>query len=376
MAKKQLEQTLGKFKVIGKVTRIDKDGAFKEEVLNKPDNKNHGKVYRSLRFGVKTSPTNEVFVQGFAFEPEEVFLWNSKKREENPNYKGERIPFETWKEQQDELREQGYAILQSRIGLDYDEGGKLRTRGLPLFVALKEIYEGLDNGDDVVVEGSIRYSRYKNRDGQEVEQKTLSIEKVYKLSKEIDFESSEFEEISYFEQEMVFVDADLDKKEKKAYVTGRIIDYNENFNDYQFVVNFTDEEGNIDPAMLKLAEAMSKKMKFGDLINVFGDITNRAVVEEVESVDDDDDLITKLGGKQKPKHAQGYTITNYISEMSIYGVDKWEEGKYNEEDFVKDSLIVDDGLSEFGGKKKPKGKNPFDLDDGDSLDIGDDDLPF
>lgn len=375
--KKKLVETKGVFKVIGKVTRIDKDGAFREEVMDKPDNKNHGRLYRSLRFGVKTSPTNEIIVQTFDYEPEEVFLWNSKKKEKDPNYKGDRIPFGVWEEQQDDLREQGYVVLQSRIGLDYDEKGKLKTKGVPRFVASKEIYESLNNGDSVVVEGTIRYSKYKNRNDEIVEQKNYTIEKLFRI-KDIDFEAEDFEEVSYFEQEMVFVDANLDKQEKKAYITGRIIDYMGNFEDTQFVVNFANEKGKVDPDMLKLAEAMSKKMKFGDVINVFGDVVNRVVVEEVEDDinDDEDDLLAQLGGKQKPKHAQNYTSRTYITEMSINGVDKWEQGVYTEDDFEKDSLIEDDLTNELGGKKKPKGNNPFEVDDDSDIDIDEDDLPF
>lgn len=377
--KTKLQETKGTFKVIGKVTRIDKDGAFKEEVMNKPDNKNHGRLYRSLRFGVKTSPTNEIIVQAFDYEPEQVFLWNSKKKEQDSSYKGDRIPFGTWEEQQDELREQGYVVLQSRIGLDYDEKGKLKTKGLPRFVASKEIYENLNNGDSVVVEGTIRYSKYKNRNDEIVEQKNYTIEKVFRI-KDIDFEDEKFEEVSYFEQEMVFVDADLDKKEKKAYVTGRIIDFNGNFEDTQFVVNFANEDDESDPAMLKLAQAFAKKMKFGDVINVFGDAINRVVVEEVEEEendDDDDDLLAELGGRSKPKHAQNYVSRTYITEMSINGVDAWKKEVYTEDDFEKDSLIDDDEeLSELGGKKKPNTKNPFDLDDDSNIEIDEDSLPF
>lgn len=377
----KLEETKGSFKVIGKVSRIDRDGAFREEVMDKPNNKNHGRTYRSVRFGVKTSPTNEITVQTFDYEPEKVFMWNSKKREEDENYKGDRIPYSTWLEQEEDLKEQGYVVLQSRIGLEYGEDGKLKTRGVPRYVASKEIYNNLENGDSVVIEGTIRHSSYTNRNDQVVKQTQYTIEKVFKI-KDIDFEAEDFEEVSYFEQEMVFVDADMDKKEGKAYVTGRVIDWNGNFEDAEFIVNFTDDEGNVDSSMQKLADAMSKKMKFGDVINVFGDALNRVVIEEVEDEDDDeDDLLAELGGKTKPKHAQSFTSRTYISELQIHGVDAWDKGVYEEDDFVKDSLIDDNGGSgdlsdELGGKKKHKTENPFDVDGEDAEAISDDDLPF
>lgn len=380
MSQGKLTETKGSFKVIGKVTRIDRDGAFKEETMDKENNKNYGRLYRSLRFGVKTSPTNEITVSSFDYEPKEVFMWNSDKRKKDETYKGDRIPFGQWEEQEDELREQGYVVLQSRIGLDYGEDGKLKTKGLPRFVASKELYEGLDNGDSVVVEGTIRYSKYKNRNDEIVEQKNYTIEKVFKI-KDIDFEDEKFEEVSYFEQEMVFVGADVDKKEAKAYVTGRIIDYYENFEDTQFIVDFSDGEGGYDASMVKLAEAFAKKMKFGDVINVFGDTLNRVVVEETEEEegDEEDNLLASLGGRSKPKHAQNHVSRTYITEMQIHGVDAWDKKVYTEDDFMKDNLIEENKnplADELGGKKKKKGDNPFDVDEDDDGIISEDDLPF
>jgi hypothetical protein len=369
----KLQQTKSSFKFIGKVSRIDKDGAFREETMTK--GKMEGKTYRSLRFGVKTSPTNEMTVQMFDFEPEQVFMWNSEKKKADKNYKGDRIPFATWEAQQDDLREQGYAVLQSRIGLTYGEDGKIQSQGLPSFVASQLIYENLNNGDSVVVEGTIRHSSYE-KDGKRIPQTNYTITKLFKI-KDVDFEDEKFEEVTYFEQEMVFVGADVDKKEGKAYVTGRSIEYNGNFNDSQFVVNFKNEDGDgFDTGMVKLAEAFAKKMKFGDVLNVFGDALNRVIVAEVEDEDDnEDDLLASLGGKSKPKHAQSFVSRTYISEMAIHGVDAWDKGVYTDEDFVKDDLLAQDkGLTdELGGKTKKKSSNPFET-DGDE--IGEEDLPF
>lgn len=382
MSEVKLTQTRGVFKVIGKVTRIDRDGAFKEEDQKNESNKNFGKLYRTLNFGVKTSETNEITVGSFDYEPEEVFMWNSEKKKEDESYKGDRIPFGKWEQQQDELREQGFAVLQSRIGLDYGEDGKLKTKGLPRYVAAQEIYNNINNGDSVVVEGSIRYSRYKNKEGEWKEQKNYTIEKLFRV-KDIDFDAEKFEEVSYFEQQMVFVGADIDKEEGKAYITGRIIDFTGKYEDVQFIVNFADGEGGYDPSMVKLAEAFAKKFKFGDVLKVFGDTLNKVVtqkVEEEDNNDEEDDLLSQLGGRSKPKHAQSYSLRSYITEMQIHGVDEWEKGVYTDDDFVDNGLIEEDkkDLSdELGGKSKPKGKNPFDIDDEDGADsISADDLPF
>lgn len=368
----ELKQTKSSFKLIGFATRLDKDGAFKEEVAQK--GKREGENFRALRFGIKTSDTNEITVSTFDYEPEQVFMWNSDKKKADKEYKGERIPFETWEEQQDELREQGYAVLQSRVGLTYGGDGKIISKGLPSYVASREIYNNLDNGDAVVVEGETRFSTYEKQ-GKIIEQKTHTIKKIFKL-KELDFADAGYEEITFFEQEMVFVDADHDKQEGKVYVTGRVIDFMKNFHDTQMIVRYKDEEGNVDKGMEKLAKAMSSKFKFGDLITVYGDILNRVVLKEVEEDDDEDDLFASFGGKQKPKKAQTFTARTYISEMSIYGIEGYEEKVYEEDDFTKDELMEKkeskkDSTSEFGGKAKKS--NPFETD---SDDDDDDDLPF
>ena len=374
----ELKQGKGSFKFIGKVSRIDKDGAFKEEVATK--GKKEGDTYRSLRFGVKTSENNEMTVQMYDFEPTEVFLWNNDKKKADKNYKGEKMPFEEWEEQQEELREQGTAVLQSRVGLTYNEEGKIDSKGLPSFVASEKIYDNLSNNDSIVVEGTIRYSNYTNTTTNKViEQKTYTITKIFKL-KDVDFESEKFEEVTYFEQEIVFVSALAEKKENKVFVTGRIIDYYKNFHDTEFVIDYSDGIGGTDAGMVKLAQTFLKKFKFGDVLNVFGDALNRVVVAEAdEEEDEDDDLASLIGGKSKPKHAQAYVTKTYISEMQIQGVDAWDKKVYKEEDFVKDELIEEkeDLSDELGGKKKDKkNKNPFGDDEVDGIEIDDDDLPF
>lgn len=380
----ELKQTKNSFKFIGKVTGIDKEHAFKEDKATK--GKMIGQTYRALRFGVKTSETNTMNVEMFDFEPEEVFMWNSDKKKKDKGYKGDRIPFAQWEDEQEELREQGYAVLQTRIGLNYGEDGKLVSKGLPSFVASKEIFEKLDNGDSVVVEGEIRYGHYEDREGKTKEKKTYTIKKVFRL-KDIDFEDEKFEEVTYFEQEMVYVDAMVEAKEGKAFVTARHINYNKSFHDTQMEIVFKDEEGNVDAGMKKLADAFAKKIKFGDLLTVRGNALNRVIVEEVAGEEDEGeevDMLNLLGGKSKPKHAQAFVSRTYISAMQIEGVDAWDKKVYTEEDFEEakkaSELLTkkkddDDELSELGGKAK-KDNNPFAGEEPDMDEIEDDDLPF
>lgn len=391
----ELKQSKNAFKVVGKVSRIDREGAFRQATTE--SGKMKDKDYRALRFGVKTSETNEITVEMFDYQPEEIFMWNSELKKQDSNYKGTRVPFEEWEERQDELREEGYAVLQTRVGLTTGEDGKIVSQGLPSFVASKLIAEGLHNGDSVVVEGEIRYSKYTDRNDKLQERKTYTIKKVFKI-KDIDFEDAKFEEITYFEQQFVFVDAEHVKKENKVFVTGRHINYNKTFQDVQFVVDYNakddkgnvlkDEEGNVqvDEGMEKLAKAFATKFKFGDVLDVFGDVLNRVIIEEnTEEVSDEDAEMEKLlksfGGRKKPTHAQTFVSKTYVSEMQIFGIDDFQKKVYKEEDFVVDDLMDKDEeksskmKEEFGGKSKKK--NPFaDESEDDTIDIDEDDLPF
>lgn len=382
----ELQQTKNTFKLKGKVSRLDKDGAYKEAIMDKEGNKRLGSLYRSLKFGVKTSATNEITVSMFDYEPEKIFLWNSEKREADPEYKGDYVSFYEWEERKEQLKEEGYAVLQSRVGLTYGEDGKIKSEGLPSYVASEHIYENLRNGDSVAVEGEIRYSGYKNQKGEWKEQVTYTIKKIFKLYEEVDFEADDFEEIAYFEQEMVFVDSDTDKEAGKVLITGRTIDYRKGFYDSQFVVNYKDAEGNNDPDMVKLAGAFTNVFKFGDIVKVFGETSNRVILREVEAEDDNEtDLFAAYGGKKKPKHAEKFTARDYVNEMSIEGIEVFDQGVYTDDDFAKKDLLEKEEpkskQSEFGGK--PKKDSPFTKVDDDPfsdnagpIEISDDDLPF
>ena len=309
----------------------------------------------------------------FSYKPEKVFLWNSTKKKENNSYKGEWVEYDEWLENREEYREEGSAVLQSQVGIEYDEDGKLIRKGQPKYLSILDIYNSINNGDFVEVEGDISYSTYE-KDGREVLRQNLNLEKL-SLKKQ----TEESEEISYFEQEMVFLGASANKKEGKVYVSGRHISYDKKWNDIQLVVDYNGEDGENDPDMVKLSSAFLKKIKFGDVINVFGDIWNKAIVVDDADTDnsEEDDLLASLGGRSKPRHAEKSQIKGYVSEMRINGVDAWSKKVYKLNDLQDDSLVdkgeekENDVHNELGGKKKSN--NPFADDD---IDFSDEELPF
>ena len=96
------------------------------------------------------------------------------------------------------------------------------------------------------------------------------------------------------------------------------------------------------------------------MVTVFGQLVNRTVEQDVE--EEEDDLLSALGGKAQPSHAKRANFS-YEREMTIDGVLEWEKGFYSEEDFYANEIIEEeeesDLTSELGGKSAPKNDNPF-----------------
>ena len=376
--KTELQQTKGTFKLIGKVSNIDRENNYVEKISDKGNRK--GDPQRQLRFNVMTSKTNSVQVGMFSYEPEEVFVWNSKTKKENPSYKGERIEYSKWAKNRLNYEKNGTVPLQTKIGIEYeaDEKGKLKvqTQHLPTYDAMEYIKEHLYNGDSVVVEGDISYNTYENKQGNIVTSTNYNVTSLFKLQKEVDFEKEDFEETSLFVQEMVFVGAENYKKESKAEITGRIISYNKQYVDSEFVINYeNDDEAS---TFKKMAEAYVKSVKFGSVICIHGNIVNRAVTS-MEAIDDGgkNDVLALLSGEKNRMEA----VTTYQRFMELRGTDAIEASIYTEDDFtVKNEKLVeekddeDDDLGALRGTKKSNSDNPFA--DSDSIDIDDSDLPF
>lgn len=384
MAKaKKLEQTKGTFQLKGNAKQIDRDNAYEEAI--RPDGQYAGRTYRKLNIGLQTSPSNQPRLGIFSYEPEQVFLWDNAKRKKDPSYKGDRMPYEEYLGKKEVLKMNGVAVLQNRIGVTYDEDERLVSEGVTSYEATELIYDNVDNGEGLYVEGDISYSEYKNKQGDMVSGVNYNISRLHKAGDEFDLNDEKYEVENYYEQEMVFVDSMPDRDKKQLIVIGRIIDYRGNTVDSNFVVNYGDDEG-----MKKLATNLNKKFKFGDLMTVHGEIKNETVEEEVETVEDD--ALAMLGGKAQPSFAKR-TNRSYNREMTINGVTAWEKKFYTEDDFADNEFIKeveeeekDDLTNELGGKPAKKKDNPFadsdddlneedpfaDLDDEDESD----DLPF
>jgi hypothetical protein len=351
--KVELKQTKGQFKAVGIVNRISNDNAYREGEIEQ--GRYEGREYRSIRFGVKTSETNELFVEMFGMELDDAYIYKpATKKDKEKGKKGttKKIAFD----ERDEVPE-GYSIIGITVGLERDEKNKQVRQNLVNYDAVEYVFENLEDGDSVFVSGDIEYSEYEGK-----KQTKYVIKNISKTKDEVNFDDEKFDEMTSFEQEIVFVDASMDKEEGKLIVIGRVINYGGTYMDIPFVIN--------EEKYPKLVKNFKKRLKFGDFIKVFGNCVNRAEKVETEIDEDEDDW----GGGGKPKGFGG-TVTHRTTEMEIIDVDSatFEAGKYEEDDFVKaKNLLVDDEEDEDEDSENPFAEDEDDSDDDPFSDDDDD----
>ena len=297
----KLEQTKGNFKFDGVIVGISKDTAFVEG-----ETKDH-KPYRSVRFMVKTSPTNIENVELFGAEQELVYAYS------RTDQKTQRIPF---KDRHKELDDTYHLI-----GVNVTVGEEKAT--YVEFDAAEAIYQGFNDGDSVHVAGEIKPNSYiSSTNGLLVSNFKYIIKTIYTKKKAINFEEASFTETASFDHELIITDTNLDKESDKVVVNGYAIGYADSVKQVQFVIH---HDKNV-----KLANNFLK-LKFGDYIKVLGICTNAPTNQPVEEDE---------WGSEVP---QGYnTGGKYISELRITAVDKdkdkqsiFKKKKYTEEDFAE-----------------------------------------
>lgn len=401
MAKKEeekvLNQTKGTFRLIGKITGTERDNFFTSRILER--GKMKGKEMRSLRFGVKTSNQQTVYVQMTGYEPETVYLWNTKEKDKAK--RSSKMSYDDYLDQKEILEEDGIITLDSTVGLT--EAGKDAPRVHDTKfdnVALAE--ELLENGMTVMISGTLGRGEYE-KNGTVVQTQNFDVQSILLYDRELDFDNPNFKESAYFTEEFVLFDTDYQKGDEHITVTGKTINYaqktfpvsytlswekdlNNPFVNYE---SMSDEEKakadkEID-AQVKMKQGMAsafKKVKFGSLLKIEGNIINRAVVVEEEA--EEDDLLAQMRGNARK-------VTNYISLLSIEGTDSHESAKYTEDDFMKaleqselvtsDAKKDDEEEDDLGGLRG-KGKSVSKKFDEEAFgsdpmeDIDDSDLPF
>lgn len=362
MAKEKtpLQQTKGTWRAVGIVNRISNEGAYTEGEFDK--GKNIGKEWKSVRFSICTSDTNELFVELFGMEKENVYAYKPASKEakkKDPKAKGDtkKISFEN----RDNIPN-GYNLIGVKVGkFEDDEADKKKVilEDYVEFDAVDEIFQTFEDGDSISLSGTLAFNEFENQQGQTVKQTRYQITYASKLAKTVDFNDEKFEETASFDQEIIFVGSTYDKKTEKLIVIGRTIAYDGSWFDFPFVIDVSN------PAVKQVAGAFHKKLKFGDFVKVMGLCVNKVEQIEVEQEDAPKDSIFGDGGLV-PKGQQKRANKNRITEMQITAVDlkSFIQKRYKEDDFVKEEELIDeDDLDDDN--------NPF-IDKDDT----DDDLPF
>jgi hypothetical protein len=300
----KLEQTKGNFKLNGIIVGISKETTYIESETK------DGKPYRSLRFGVKTSPINIINVELFGSVQDYVYAYS--RTEGNT----QKISFDN---RNDELDDTYHLI---GINVKTDANGERET--YVDYDAVEVIYQGFNDGDNVYITGELKPNSFiSSTTGELVSNFKYIIKSISANKAPLDFESSEFKEVCSFDHEIIITDTNFNKKDNKVIVNGYAIGYADSFKQVQFVIHY-DKNKKLGDNFLKL--------KFGDYIKVLGVCINAPTNQPVEEDE---------WGSEIP---QGYnTGGKYINELRITAVDRdkdmqsiYKKKKYKEEDFIQE----------------------------------------
>jgi single-stranded DNA-binding protein len=340
-----LKQTKGEFNLVGIVSGINHENAYREGITKQ--GKNKGKEWRSIRFAVATSRTNKIFVELTGWEQDEVTAYSSEKKETKkfPWSKRNKLP-------------EGYAILQVRASLEKDEDDKKYVqKAMTAYDAVDYIREHLKDGDSVWVKGEISFQEFEGRNGQIVHKTVYTIKSIGKTRNPVDFDAEDFEETAGFVQNIIFDSAERDEETNKVIVNAYIVSFNGKASRGQFTVN-----AETNP---KMAEAFLKKCHFGDTMELYGICRNELITKEEDIEDEGEE--DPFNSEERPRGTIK-VIRDYETELLIKGVTKgtWEQGVYTEDDFISMQAEEDYGSD----------KSSIDEDDDDPFTEDDDDLPF
>lgn len=393
MAKKTeekiLEQTRSTFRAVGKITGVDRDNFYQVRTLEK--GKAEGKEMRRLNFGLKTSNEQQLRLQMSGIEPDKVLLFDTQNRDKNKKAKRVEMSYDEYYDRKEELDEDKIISYQSRLALEEDEDGKPITIHGITYDNVEIASDLLENGMEVYIRGRIERNSYE-KDGETRHVTNYNVEQIELLDRELDFDAPDFVEYAKFTDSFVITDTFADSEQERLVVNGKTINYRQQTENVAYDISwaeaFNTKYPNMDKMdekakakaiaeveeqiqMKKLMAKAYKKVKFGSLITIDGDIVNRAVVVEEEQ--DSDDLFAMMRGNSRK-------VTNFVTSLSITGTQEMIPSKYTEDDFVKaleqTEIVVeeknddkDDTLGALKGNVDAKAPVFGDDDD-------EDDLPF
>lgn len=329
----KLERTKSLFKLTGNVSRLG-DKSYREGVSK------NGSEWRSIRFSVQTSPTNEVTVELFGIESDTVFSHNKKEKKTLKH---------PWVKRSDALPD-GYELIGNHLGLVKDDKGKNIKTILVNYDAVDYIKKNLQNGDSVWLSGEIEFGTYE-KDGKTRPQTRYVLKQVYKTSDPVDFTAEGFEETSAFSQGIVINDVEKDSDTGKVLVHAYTINYKDKDTNKPVATNGLEINPETHP---KLASKFLT-LKYGDFVEVVGNVRNEAVIEEAPEEEEEDEW-----GSTRPSGFENRGVKHTVSALVITGV---TPGSYEEKKYTEDDLTAD-AVEETFGKTS---NDPFADDDDDSL---------
>lgn len=387
---KILNQTRSTFKAVGLITGVDRDNFYESRILEK--GKASGREMRFLRFGLKTSNQQQLRLQMTGIEPEQVFLFDTQNRKDGKATQV-KMDYDEYVDRKEELDEDGVISYESRLQLEEaGKDGKV-THGIR-FDNIEIASELLENGMAVYLNGTIERSTYTGQDGNDKQAVNYNVNQITLLDRELDFDAPDFKEYAMFTEEFVLTDTFTDRENEKLVLNGKVIDYKQGTQNVAFDVSWAEEfnhvltnhadldgedaekEAKETQEQIEMKKGMIKafkKVKFGSLLKIDGQLINRAVVTEEEEEADSSDLMSLMRGNSTKR------VTNYINLLNVTGTQSYEPEKYTEDDFIKaldeTELVKEDKKEEddnLGALKGNKTKAPDFLDEEDD----EDDLPF
>lgn len=281
-----------------------------------------GNLYRSLRFNVKTSETNNLTVEMFGQVQKEACFYNKKTR---ITTKVDWAKRNTAKIKGSEL-----------IAPDYDNA--------------KTINDTYKDGDGIVIIGEIQFSEYEGK-----QQTKYVIKQIYAVTETVDFTAKDFVEESMFEHEIII--NDVFEVDKKLFINAYAINYGDKFQSAIFELTQS-----ADPKFV----ANIKKLKYGTFLKVNGIVNNRAIVSEVAeaSADGWGEIMRK--------------VTTYQNSLEIVGAfgETLQAGLYKESEISEAIAAVDAKIKEKDAGFNPNKSNDAPVNNTADGDGDDGELPF
>lgn len=330
-----IPQTRGSFQVRGKVSGAKKEKFFMEK-KTKTD-----KQWRGVNFGVEFAPNTTMFVGVNGMERDEV---NFYKRSDKKGEKGttKKVP---WRDRFN-FKEEGFSLLGVNVGVTKtrnEKGDEVnKVEHLVEYDACKTIADNLKDGSSVFIKGSIEYDVYKEKHTTKFTPSQIS------LCKDVDFDAEDFQPMSQFTQDIVFMSVTPNEDKTKATIAAKIVNY-DNIQDAEFV---TYDMG--------MAQKFKKNLKPYTKINVWGRVEVQTNNEEV----------TEFGGwgeENKMTKVNSPTIRTLV----ITGADPETIDTTTYAENILDEAIAKMNANkkaedDFGSVSDGWGSAPFDTDDDDA----------